>query len=421
MKAPSFGTARLVLLTLPAIALLIAACDQSFEPLSPGRQALVSVFGYLNPSADTQWIRVTPIRPLKTTSPDPFDGSVTLTEVGSGRIIPLRDTLLRFSAGQGTADSTTAFVHDFWTTERIEPGASYSFSATRPGQPTAETVVKVPKRFVITLSLHQPNYPNDKDFARVSGVSYLPFSQQMLRFLDRCGAGEDTFPDRAARADNGTVTLSIADTVGRRGTGQCGLPAVTMRHLWVAASDSTWPAPQLSPVLGLGITERASNLTNALGFLGTVVTAEVPYGNCTFAPQTKWPAGVSSGIPGPKQKYFPEWCELRFDSVAASRSGRVIETRCGDGPVDSATVRFTEVNDSARTQLVATGKDGKFEFGALKPGVRYNLYVYGKLQPILSQYTNLYSTVDDTVTFSPGEHRTGDLYIQRLIPCDQRP
>ena len=45
------------------------ACDQAFEPLAPGRQALVSVFGYLNPSADTQWIRVMPIRPLKTAKP----------------------------------------------------------------------------------------------------------------------------------------------------------------------------------------------------------------------------------------------------------------------------------------------------------------------------------------------------------------
>ncbi len=404
--------------------LLMAACDHGFEPLSPGREALVSVSGYLDPSADTQWIRVMPIRPLKTTTPDAFDVGVTLTEVGSGRVITLRDSLVRFAEGAGTADSTTAFVHDFWTTERIEPGATYRFSATRPGEPVADAVVTVPERLVVTVSLHQVNYSGDKDFARVSGANYLPFWEQRLGFTDDCGSGVDTLPSRPARADNGTITLKpLVDTVSRRGTGQCGTPTITRRRLWVAASDSAWPAPDASHMLGLGASERASNITNAIGFLGALITAEVPYSSCTFAPQTKWPNGTSSGIPGPKQTYFPEWCDLQFDSLSASSSGRVIETRCGDGPVGEATVRYTEVDDSGKTQLVKTARDGTFEFGALKPGVRYNLYVYARLVPVYGTglSINIYSTIDDTVTFSPGEHRTGDLDLQRLIACDQQP
>lgn len=409
---------------LPVVVVLMAACDKAFEPLSPGRQALVSVFGYLDPSADTQWIRVMPIRSLKTTTPDSFDARVTLTEVESGRVITLRDSLIALSAGGATADSGTAFVHDFWTTERITPGATYRFSATRPGEPTAEAVVTVPERFTLTLSLHQPKYFFDHDFARVSGVSYVPFSEQRLRFSDGCGSAEDTLSFRPVRADNQAAILTpIADTVGRRGTGQCGVPMVTRRRLWVAASDSLWPVPGVSHVLGLGASERASNVTNALGFLGGLFTAEVPYGTCTFAPQAKWPTGTSAGILGPKQVYFPEWCELRYDSVAASSGGRVVETRCGDGPVDGVTVRYTELDDSARTQLVVTGPDGTFEFGALKPGVRYNLYAYAKLVPVFGTglSINVYSTIDDTVTFAPGEHRTGDLHLERLIACDQQP
>jgi hypothetical protein len=420
MSARSFGRAGVVLLILPLVAVSTVACDKGFEPLSPGREALVSVAGYLDASADTQWIRVMSIRPLKTTSRDSSDARVTLTEVGSGRMITLRDSLVGFPAGGATTDTGTAFVHDFWTTERITPGATYRFAAARPGQPTAEAVVTVPERFALTLSLHQSKYSNDHDFARVSSVSYLPFSEQRLRFSDGCGSDEDTLRNRAARAENGTVTLPVGrDTVAQRG---CGNPVVTRRHLWVAASESPWPVPEVSHLLGLGASERTSNVTNALGFLGGLLTVEVPYNSCTFAAQSKWPEGTSSGIPGPTQRYSPEWCELRFDSVSASSSGRVIESRCGDGPVKDATVRFTQLDDSARTQLATTAADGAFEFGALKPGVRYNLYVYAKLGPIGGGlYMNLYSTVDDTVTFSPGEHRSGDLYIQRLIACDQTP
>jgi hypothetical protein len=406
------------------VAVLVAACDHGFEPLSPGREALVSVFGYLDPSADTQWIRVMPIRPLKTTSRDSFDASVTLTEVGSGRIIALRDSLVSFSAGGAATDTATAFVHDFWTTERITPGATYRFSATRPGEPVAEAVVTVPQRFTLTISLHQPKYFFDHDFARVSGVNHVPFWEQRMRFTDACGSGEDTLPSKPVRAENRIAILTpIADTVGRRGTGQCGIPVVTRRRLWVAASDSLWPVPDVYHVLSLGTSERSSNVTNGLGYLGGLITTAVPYSSCTFAPQTKWPSGTSAGIPGPKQTYFPEWCELQYDSVAASSSGRVVETRCGDGPVAGATVRYTELDDSARTQLVVTGSDGTFEFGALRPGVRYNLYVYARLEPVFGTglSINLYSTVDDTVTFSPGEQRTGDLDIERLIACDQQP
>lgn len=414
--------ARLVLLILSAVVVLVAACDHGFEPLSPGREALVSVYGYLDPFADTQWIRVMPIRALKTTSPDPFDADVTLTEVGSGETITLRDSLVRFSAGGATDDTATAFVHDFWTTERIEPGATYRFSVTRPGQPTAEAVVTVPKRFDLTVSLNQSGNRNDRDFARLSGVNYVPFWEQRLRFTDGCGSGEDTLPAKAVRADNGTATVGpLVDTVSQRGTGQCGVPTVTMRHLWVAASDSAWPVA--SPVLGLGASQRASNITNGLGFLGALLTTEVPYSTCTYAAQTKWPEGTSAGIPGPKQTNFPQWCELTFDSVAASSSGRVIETRCGDGPVEGATVRYTEVDGTGKTQLITTAADGTFEFGALQPGVRYNLYVHARLIPVLGGGVsiNVYTTIDDTVTFSPGEHRTGDLYLQRTIACDQMP
>ncbi|HZD03289.1 MAG TPA: hypothetical protein VE173_00175, partial [Longimicrobiales bacterium] len=229
------------------LAILLLACDQSFEPLAPGGQALTSVFGYLDAAADTQWIRVMPIRPFKTTSPGSSDTDVTLEDLHSGRRITLRDSLVAFStAGPGSV-SGTVFVHDFWTTEKIEAGATYRFSVTRPGEPTAEAVVKIPARFELGLWLHQFNYSDDQDFVRVSGVHYLPFSGQVLGFSDTCGSGRDTLRYPAAGYKSGPRDLTVSrESVAPRRGGSCGVPVVTRRRLWLAASDSVWPVPELS-------------------------------------------------------------------------------------------------------------------------------------------------------------------------------
>lgn len=99
---------------------MAGACDTPFEPIAEG-DVRFPVFGYLDASADTQWIRVMPIRPLATTSPDSFGITVTLEDLGTGRVIPLRDSLFPFTHhADADVGSAGTYVHDFWTTETIE-------------------------------------------------------------------------------------------------------------------------------------------------------------------------------------------------------------------------------------------------------------------------------------------------------------
>jgi len=72
------------------------ACDDPFLPLAESEVQL-SVFGYLDAAADTQWVRVMPIRPLALTSPDSFGIIVTLENLGSGQTVELRDSLFTYS------------------------------------------------------------------------------------------------------------------------------------------------------------------------------------------------------------------------------------------------------------------------------------------------------------------------------------
>ncbi|HZD06537.1 MAG TPA: hypothetical protein VE173_16610, partial [Longimicrobiales bacterium] len=104
----------LPLLASAFVAVVAAACDESFQPLALS-EVPFSVFGYLDASADTQWIRVMPIRPLQVTSPDSFGATVSLEHLGTGRTVGLRDSVFRF-ADPRHPELEGAYVHDFWTT-----------------------------------------------------------------------------------------------------------------------------------------------------------------------------------------------------------------------------------------------------------------------------------------------------------------
>lgn len=57
--------------------LLLAGCEKPFEPLSRGEFAF-SLYGPLDSAADTQWVRVMPIRESVEAPAGPFEAVVML-------------------------------------------------------------------------------------------------------------------------------------------------------------------------------------------------------------------------------------------------------------------------------------------------------------------------------------------------------
>lgn len=398
--------ARRLACVLAAVSTLAAGCNDSFEPIAPSRGAQLSVFGYLDASADTQWIRVTPLRPIKMTSPDSLGLAVRLTELGTGRTIALRDSLFRFSReDDATFSSTSAYVHNFWTVEKILPGARYRFSVRLESGDTAEAVVDIPRYYPVEVSVAQIRAP---DYIRIPGPRHLPFLVKTARFYDRCGWGADSV---RLEPDSADVRLFGAEfnegEVDERAN--CGYVTVTRRGFWMAASEASWPVSDASALAGLGIPEQHSNITNAVGFLGGVLSRSVPYEQCTFQ--------ASPGTP------VPSYCVLRYDEATATLKGRVREVRCGDGPLDSVTVTVTELDrDPAKVRTIFTDPTGAYEISGLDPGVRY--MVKDSALPEIDPFAGEISIHDipvDTVEFSPGEQRETDVELQRLTYCPVKP
>jgi hypothetical protein len=400
------------------VAAVVSACDESFDPTAPS-DLTFSVFGYLDASADTQWIRVMPIRPLKVTSQDALGVTVTLEHLGTGRSVELRDSLFSFSSSADPdwgADG--AHVHNFWTLEDIEPGAAYRLSARLEGKEPAEAVVEIPRDYEVEVAINQVRGPGVPDELRITGAKHLPFLTTEAFFYDGCVWDVSTIPHEGRSAENQTHLIAIEKQEVTLPTGRtgCGELWVANRELWIVGSATEWPAGGYSQG-ALGESGLTSNVTNAVGFLGGVLTKVIPYEDCVFQ---------SDGVP------IPGYCRLRYGSETARVIGTIREELCV-GPLDSVVVQMTELNrEPARIRTVLSNGAGEFLIGALEPGISHSLWVRAPPVPIdsvfnvyrftweYSEWFDIHTLHTDTVTFLPGQRLEYDIRLERLLPCEAR-
>lgn len=392
---------------LALIALLVtAACDESFDPIAPTRLQY-SVFGYLDATADTQWIRVMPIRTQVPTSPDSLPVRVTLTRLGSNRTVELRDSLFNFRQyTHPDVGSEGLYVHNFWTTERIEPGSTYRLVVQRTGEEPAEATVEIPPDFQVEVWLRQPPVQTAIDQLRITGLQHLAFVSSDAHFLDDCGSGMARTLMALPRVAGEPQVIQVRKpSVPPRG---CGTPWIGKRVLWAVGSGAEWPVGDVYSPWKLAVPEGPSNVTHSLGFLAGVLTRNIPYETCELLGPTP----------------LPTYCELRYFGTAATLVGQVSETRCGKGPIDTSSVQLTELDPGPtghrRHRTLIANRQGEFEIGGLEPGRRHILRVRPptRLEPgPPPQVIQLYAAPTDTLVFAPGERKLFTVGFSQLAPC----
>jgi len=266
------------------------------------------------------------------------------------------------------------------------------------------------------MAIKQFYWPPSTDTLRTTGVKYLPFVTATTYFHDVCGSSVVRGLYEGLSPEDETYAISIQKpTVIDRPT--CGQPVIENWDLFIVGSEAEWPVGGYSAALGES--GRTSNVTNAVGFLGGVLTKIIPYEECRFE---------SGGGP------VPEYCRLRYNPETATLFGTATETLCGDGPIESDTVRVKEIDtDPARVRTFLTTRAGTYVIGALEPGIRHVLWVRPSNIPTDSmwdpderwwKYTHwrdAYTGRTDTLTFLPGERMEYDIDHRRLTPCSEPP
>ena len=371
--------------------LTLPACDESFSPIASSELQL-SVFGYLDASVDTQWIRVMPMRASLPTGPGALGARVTVEHLGTGRVFELRDSVFRLQLNPEVG-SEGVFLHNYWTTERIEPGASYRFTATPAGGVPSESEVTIPLPYRVEVWVSQrPGVPNA---IRVEGLTHLAFATVTLYAYDGCGQLGERAVLEAGSAESGVHIIPIDWRVPPREG--CGVTHVEWQELLVVGSGSEWPSGPEYATVALGVPTGPSNVTNAVGFLGGVLSRLVPYESCGL----ESPGGATD-----------DYCRLRYEAGAATLTGTVTDAACTGDPVARASVRLRELDPvppaDRKVRSAPSRRTGEFEIGALEAG-RYALSVTRPSTNPLEQYEEH----TDTLVIAAGERATYDVPLRR--------
>lgn len=131
------------------LVLFACGCDAQLSAYEP-TEAPYALFAQLVPEADTQFVRVEPVRERATdTLRGPLQAQLLLD--GPGRAVALRDSLLDLEDGR------TGFL--YWTTAPLEFGATYRLLATDARGRTTEAEIDLPAR-PVPVRLDPRSEPN---------------------------------------------------------------------------------------------------------------------------------------------------------------------------------------------------------------------------------------------------------------------
>jgi hypothetical protein len=346
--------------------ILASGCDHPFEPYQEDVGAPFSIFGYLDLRADTQWIRVMPIRQSLLADPAPVDAVVTLEEVGSGRIVTLRDSLFAF---EDRGVDGVAYAHNFWTTERIEPGTTYRLEAVRSDGVASTATVAMPPELVLSIQ-----------YWEISGQSGLWEPRRLFVHAEHPLYVDLFYTVWEMDAERGVppVRMRLDPRATNPGRWEFGLPGVgpfqlldmppymdmVRREVRLAVAGSDWPYGPGLPDTDIAIPGKLpSTVENGIGSVVGVGTWTLPLPLCRLL-EAKPGAG--------------EDCAAVLDARSASIVGRVTLDPCGRS-AHLPSVRLTEryPGGGAIRWEWKTDWDGAYRFEGLEPGAELVLELDG--------------------------------------------
>ena len=164
------------LLALLTTLLVLGGCsDTALDPFqeSPFNY---SIFGYLDAGADTQFVRVTPLRNILTSAADSIDATVTLEHLATAHKIIWKDSLFQF--GQGVVG------HNFWSTEPLMPGNVYRLTVMRSDGAASMATVTLPDTFPDPIIRIDNFNPAIKPTILITGVERLADVQMIYHVRD---------------------------------------------------------------------------------------------------------------------------------------------------------------------------------------------------------------------------------------------
>jgi len=260
--------------------LIFTSCD-NFEPLGQNDIYNFSIYGFLDVSADTQWVRVGTIREAIDDAPDPTGITVTLENLQTGETVELRDSLF-----------TTQDFLNYWTTTDIENEHTYRIKVEGTGGKSSHAVLTTPKALPAPLVLENTFPPFGFSIYIDDVVEHVADIQSKWYVILNSETNPIkktfTFTYRTemkhVEVYNGAFTifapLEDEENYIERNIG-VNEYRVAHRQFFVAAAGPEWDE-NISSIddLEYFINSTASNVSNGLGYVIGIDSKWVPYKTC---------------------------------------------------------------------------------------------------------------------------------------------
>lgn len=269
---------------------LFAGCETSFDVFRES-DAYFSMFGFLDASADTQWVRVAPLQDTMTTDTRPLDVRFAMTRLSTGHRVDWQDSLFQFVTG--------SLAHNVWTVETIHPLETYKLEAVRADGATSIAMVTVPDSFPDPLlSVHPFSLINLPVSGNVCARSFeISISVEHLAALEvtyhvptrqgSLSSFSESYILKAEQLENGAYVVSVPWvqdlerlTVRDPDIGINELLQLAAVDLFVASAGPNWPDNALDDET-LALPGVVTHIENGFGFVGGVVSKRlnIPIGD----------------------------------------------------------------------------------------------------------------------------------------------
>lgn len=263
--------------------LLLAGCEPSFDPLQENNKYHFSIYGYLDATADTQWVRVMPVWDSISTNVRPIQARVVLENIDTGESAVMEDSLFRYPQGE--------YAHNFWTAMELEPEATYRLTA---GDPDADAMSSVtvtlppdfPPPYVI---LNDGGRTQEFDHIYVEGVEQLADVQTVYINRTTSGITINAFPhlrDTTVTTSN-EYLIQIDPASDQENMGKTAAKKENAKYkpppgeyIFIAAASPQYPYfPGIDPNIR-ALPDGISNVENGVGYLTGIVSKTIPYDEC---------------------------------------------------------------------------------------------------------------------------------------------
>lgn len=271
---------RVVTGLILSLSVFVSTCDTTFDPFE--RSPLeYSIMGYLDASADTQYVRIERIRDSLLIGSGPVDVSVTLEALESGEKYLWRDSLFRFSSN--------VMAHNYWTDASLDAGKTYRLEVDPlNGNPVVTSVITLPDSFpaptareleCMNLSFDcgeyrilQVDIPGINKLAAFSAVYHIP------DYARPRGCKAIRIPywrDVASTSEGFRGSIQWKrdlELLASRFTGTAANPHFAMFEVFVASGGPEWPDFSGIDQETLFLPDAFTNVEHGIGFVGGVVS-----------------------------------------------------------------------------------------------------------------------------------------------------